>query len=59
MEVEWWIPTVNRKYRVNDEWKVYEIERSYQKKKGDSVESSENITWTEVLEIIIPEIAQE
>lgn len=59
MEVEWWIPTVNRKYRVNDEWKVYEIERSYQKKKGDSVESSKNITWTEVLEIIIPEIAQE
>jgi hypothetical protein len=38
---------------------VYEIERSYQKKKGNSVEGSENITWTEVLEIIIPEIVQE
>ena len=59
MEVEWWITTVNKKYRVNDEWKVYEIERSYQKKKGNSVEGSENITWTEVLKIIIPEIVQE
>jgi hypothetical protein len=32
---------VNGKYRVNDEWKVYEIERNYQKKKGTSVEDSE------------------
>jgi ABC-type ATPase with predicted acetyltransferase domain len=57
MEVEWRIITVNKKYRVHDEWKEYEIERVYHKEKIFVWKIRSDAARTEILGICLFQIS--